>query len=157
MSIEITAKIEKKILSADIIKQSLCNFFKCKVNMCRIDKNKYKFTCFYQNDDIIMYYCDNFKCHYWDSIILKEEYSYLQNLLFDVSKYSDVNKAFEIVLKFIIEVQKTYNSEIIITSNIHDEICYINGESKITWSDNYGYIKNIIKCNDLIIEKVSDS
>lgn len=152
MSVDIAAKIEKKFFSVDIIKKSLCNFFECTVNIDRMDQDKYKFTCFYENDDIILFFIDNCKYHYWDSIILTKEYPYLQSLIFNISKNSDLAKNFEIVFKFLIELQKTCNGEILITSNIHDEICYINIDSKVIWSNNCGYIKNLIKCGDLIID-----
>lgn len=152
MSVDITAKIGENVFSANIIKQFLCDFFDRPVNTEKIDTNKYKFTCFYENDDIILFFIDNCKYHYWDSIILTKEYPYLQSLIFNISKNSDLTKNFEIIFKFLIELQKTYNGEILITSNIHNEICYINTDSKVIWSNNCGYINNLIKCGDLIID-----
>jgi hypothetical protein len=155
MSIDISAKIKNKIFSVDIIKKSLCNFFECTVNIDKIGQDKYKFTCFYENNDIILFFDDDCKYHYWDSIILEKEYSYLQSLIFDISKHSDLAQNFEIVFKFLIELQKTCIGEILITSNIHDDICYINADSKAIWTNNCGYIKNMIKRGDLIIDTAS--
>lgn len=151
MSVDIAAKIEKKYFSADIIKNSLCDFFECTVNIDRIDQSKYKFTCFYENDDIILFFVDYCSYHYWDSVILTKEYPYLQSLIFNISKHSDLTKNFETVFKFLMELQKTYNGELLITSDIHNEICYIT-DSKVIWSDNCGYIKNLIKSGDLIMD-----
>lgn len=145
MSVDITAKIGKKLFSVDIIKKSLCNFFKCTVNIDRMDQNKYKFTCFYENDDIILFFIDNCKYHYWDSIILNKDFPYLQSLIFDISKFSNLNKNFETILRFLIELQMTSACEVLVTSSIHDEICYINIDSKVIWSNNCGYVKNLIK------------
>lgn len=148
MSVDITAKIGKKLFSVDIIKKSLCNFFKCTVNIDRMDQNKYKFTCFYENDDIILFFIDNNKYQYWDSVILNKDFSYLQSLIFDISKFSDLNKNFETILRFLIELQMTSTCEVLVTSSIHDEICYINIDSKVIWSNNCGYVKNLIKYDD---------
>lgn len=139
MSVDITAKIGENIFSVDIIKQSLCDFFDCTVNTEIIDMNKYKFTCFYENDDIILFFVDNCKFYYWDSSILNKEYQYLQSLVFDISKFSDLNRNYETVLRFIIELQKARNCEVLVTSSIYDEICYINIDSKVIWSNNFGY------------------
>lgn len=148
MSVDIAAKIRKKIFSVDIIKKSLCNFFKCTVNIDRMDQNKYKFTCFYENDDIILFFIDNNKYQYWDSVILNKDFPYLQSLIFDISKFSNLNKNFETILRFLIELQMTSICEVLVTSSSHDEICYINIDSKVIWSNNCGYVKNLIKFDD---------
>lgn len=148
MSVDIAAKIREKIFSVDNIKKSLCNFFKCTVNIDRMEQNKYKFTCFYENDDIILFLIDNNKYQYWDSVILNKDFPYLQSLIFDISKFSNLNKNFETILRFLIELQMTSICEVLVTSSIHDEICYINIDSKVIWSNNCGYLKNLVKYND---------
>lgn len=151
MSIEISAKIKKAVFSVNVIKKSLSDFFNSSAKVYQIGESSYKFTQFCENDDIILffrYYNNDY--HYWDSLILKAEYSYCQSLVFDVSKFSDVANNFKIVFEFLLELQKTYNSDILITSNIHDEICYINIDSKAIWSNNCNYVKDLIKCSDLI-------
>lgn len=140
MSVDITAKIRENIFSVNIIEQLLCDYFDCTVYTEIIDTNKYKFTCFYENDDIILFFIDNCKLCYWDSVILNKEYTYQQSLIFDISKFSDINRNYETVLRFIIELQKTRNCEMLVTSSIHDEICYINIESKVIWANNIGYV-----------------
>ena len=148
MSVDIAAKIREKIFSVDNIKKSLCNFFKCTVNIDRMEQNKYKFTCFYENDDIILFLIDNNKYQSWDSVILNKDFPYLQSLIFDISKFSNLNKNFETILRFLIELQMTSICEVLVTSSIHDEICYINIDSKVIWSNNCGYLKNLVKYND---------
>lgn len=143
MSVDITAKIGGNIFSVNIIEQLLCDFFDCTVNTEKIDTNKYKFTCFYENDDIILFFIDNYKLCYWDSIFLNKEYTYQQSLIFDISKFSDLNRNYETVLEFIIELQKTRNCEVLVASSIHDELCYINTDSKVIWSNNYGSLKGL--------------
>lgn len=148
MSVDITAKIGENVFSANIIKQFLCDFFDRPVNTEKIDTNKYKFTCFYENDDIILFLIDNNKYQYWDSVILNKDFPYLQSLIFDISKFSNLNKNFETILRFLIELQMTSICEVLVTSSIHDEICYINIDSKVIWSNNCGYLKNLVKYND---------
>lgn len=124
MSVEISAKIKKDVFSVNIIKKSLSDFFNSLVKVDKIGEYSYKFTHFYENDDIILFFkYYNNDHHYWDSLILKTEYSFCQVLVFDVSKFSDIADNFKIVFEFLLKLQKTYNSDILITSNIHDEIC----------------------------------
>ena len=155
VSVDIVAKIERNMFSLDIINKSLCDFFNCTAKMDKIDENKYRFSCFYENDDIVLFFMDSSDYRYWDSIILKSKYGYLQSLIFDISKFSDLNKNFKIVLKFLLKLQKLCNSNVLITSTIHDEICYINVESKVIWSNNCGYAKDLIKCSDLILDNIT--
>lgn len=151
MSVEISAKIKKDVFSVNIIKKSLSDYFNSPAKVDEIGENSYKFTHFYENDDIILFFIYyNNDHHYWDSLILKTEYSYCQSLVFDVSKFSDLSDNFKIVFEFLLELQKTYNSDMLITSNIHDEICYIDIDSKKIWSNNCDYVKALIKCSDLI-------
>ena len=84
--------------------------------MDKIGEGKYRFSCFYENDYIILFFADSSDYSYWDSIILKSEYCYLQSLIFDISKFSeDLNKNFKTVLSYLLAVQKLCNSSVLIT------------------------------------------
>lgn len=148
MSVDITAKIGENVFSADKIRQFLCDFFDRPINTEKIDTNKYKFTCFYENDDIILFFIDDRKFSCWDSSILSREYPYRQSLIFDISKFSDLKKHCGVVLKCIIELQKAGNCEVLVTSSIYDEVCYIDIDSKVIWSDNFGYAKDSLTFDD---------
>ena len=146
LSIDVAAKFENKILSTDTINKSLCNFFNCTAKMDKIGEDRYKFSCFYENDDIILFFADSSDYSCRDSTILKSEYRYLQSLIFDISKFSeDLNKNFKIVLNYLFALQKLCNSSVLITSTVHNEICYIDAESKVILSNNCDYANNLIK------------
>ncbi len=155
VSIDIAAKFENKIFSTDTINKSLCNFFNCTAKMDKIDENKYRFSCFYENDDIILFFIDSSYYRYWDSIILKSKYCYLQSLIFDISKLSDLSKNFKIVLNYLLALQKLCNSSVLITSTIHDEICYIDAEAKVIQLNNCDYAKDLIKGSNLNLDNIT--
>ena len=140
MSLDISAKFRDRIFSADLIKEEISGYFASSPAVEEYGKSKVFFSSFCENDCISICFAehDNRICK---PTIINTEYEYRQTLIFDIDKFSDVPDNFDVVMKFIIYLQKKYSADIFVTSTVHDDVCYINEKSEIIWSDNYGYSK----------------
>ncbi len=146
MSIDISAKIKNRILTVDELTDLLHDYFNKTTNANAYRESRYKFTSFCENDDIVLYFID-YDNTTWDSIILNSEFLSAQNLIFDISKFSDLSRSFNVVFRFLIDLNKKHKCEMLITSSIHDEICCIGKDSNIAWLNSE--LKNVFcKNND---------
>lgn len=154
MSIDISA-ITEKVFSLDIIEKTVSDFFDCCPRIDVTGKSTYELSGFYKNNDLILYFSESKTTKYWDSIILKKEFGHNQNILFGVSKSPDLDISFNAAMAFFLEIQKRNKCEMLISSSVHDEICYIDKNSKTIWLNHFGYTNGLIKKGDCVADHVT--
>lgn len=71
----------------------------------------------------------------WDSDILDREYEYSQVIIFDLHKEIDYIEAYKSIIDFFIFLNKQIESAILVTSDAHNDICYIDQD--IQWSESW--------------------
>lgn len=80
----------------------------------------------------------------YDSNIINDEFEYVQLILFDMKKEEASIDNYREIISFCIYLKEKVDSDILVTSDVHDEICLLEGK-EIIWSKNlsFDYSKNI--------------
>ena len=141
MSICVYGRIKQKSLDEDLFERYLTDYYSLVGNTIK-EKNNDCVVYEYLNgeDDLIISFIKEKKAPYnvYDSNITGDEFEYVQLILFDIKKESaSVDKYIEII-RFLIYLNEKINSEILITSDVHDDICLLKGED-IIWSQELSF------------------
>lgn len=74
----------------------------------------------------------------YESAILKGEFEHAQSVTFDLKKEEATMEAFQkIILFFVWLVQRT-DSDVLVTSDVHDELCLVR-KTEILWSQDLSH------------------
>ena len=134
MSIDVSAKIQKNFINVKDIELYIKDFFLVIENLNKQSLgNVTMFSDFYNDNKIIIYFTENENAVY-NSLFFKDEFKYSQSLLFDIKKDNISTKEFVTIINFCKYIRKRINSDILITSNVHDEICIVK-INEIIFSD----------------------
>ena len=133
MSISLYGKIKEKKLNLDLFNKNIYDYFGTD-STAKLEYNGRFF--FYENKDFgyDIYFAENEKPPYnvWDSEILNDEFEYTQTIMFDLRKEIDYDLAYKSIVDFFIFLNKQIASDILVTSDVHNDICYIDKD--IRWS-----------------------
>ena len=136
MSISLYGKIKKKKLNLDLLKKSISDYF-LRDNGAKLEYNGRFF--FYECKDFEcdIYFGEDKKPPYnvWDSQILNDEYEFAQTIMFDLRKEIDYDMAYKSIIDFFIFLNEGIACPILVTSDVHNDICYIDKD--IRWSENW--------------------
>lgn len=77
----------------------------------------------------------NFPYNIYDSNIMGE-YKYTQLLVFDIRKDRALKDEYEKIIRFCVHLKKETNSEMLLTSDVYDDICFLEGKNVI-WSETF--------------------
>ena len=69
----------------------------------------------------------------YDSNIIGNEYEYVQLILFDLEKENASIDEYKKIIAFFIYIKEKIDSDILVTSDIHDDICLLV-ENEVIWS-----------------------
>lgn len=134
MSISVTGRIKEKKLNNDLYKKYILEYPLFKNIMCIEDND---FTYIGKNFGYeISYFEKKAPFNIWDSEILNHEYEYSQIIIFDLHKEIDYIEAYKSIIDFFVFLNKKIECEILVTSDVHNDICYINQD--IQWSERWG-------------------
>ncbi len=137
MSILFCANINKKSINNKKLKKFIIEFFSPKHDL-DIRKNgtntEYNYVC--DENEIIIVFSSVDKPPYniYDSSITNGEYEYEQSIIFDIYKEYGTTENFIKIIKFCIYVRKKIKSDILLTSDLHNDICLLK-KDEIIWSD----------------------
>ena len=136
MSISLYGKIKEKKLDLDLFKKNINDFF----GDDSTAKLKYNGRFFFYEDKDFgydIYFAEKEKPPYnvWDSEILNDEFEYAQTIMFDLCKEIDYDMAYKSIIDFFIFLNQQIACAILVTSDAHNDICYI--DKGIRWSENW--------------------
>lgn len=69
----------------------------------------------------------------YDSNIVNDEFEYMQLILFEIEKEEATIDFYEEIIRFYKYLNEKIDSDILVTSDVHDEICLLNG-TEIVWA-----------------------
>ncbi len=145
MSIDVSVKIQKKCISANEAELYIKEFFSINEHLNRRILGKIiVFTSFYQDDRMILYFTEN-ESETYESRLIKGEFKHSQSLLFDIAKEDVSIEDFAVILQFCKYLRKKIDSDILITSDVHDEICLMKN-NEVLFSDSAKELKNSYFC-----------
>ena len=137
MSISVYGNIKEKKLNIDLFKRYVNEYFLAD-SMAKIE---------FTDGFYFLYECKDFRYYIYfgeekkppfnvlDSQILNGEYEFAQTIMFDLCKDIDYSMAYESIIEFFIFLNKRTGSDILVTSDPHNDICYIDKD--IRWSENW--------------------
>ena len=142
MSISVYGKIKQKKWIIICLKRSIADFFLAD----GATKFKYNDGVFYYEGkdfafDIFFIEDEEPPFNVWDSAILNDEFEYAQTIMYDL--YKEIDRVEEIdyegvyrsIIEFFIFLNKKIESTILVTSDPHNDICYIDKD--IRWSESW--------------------
>ena len=142
MSISVYGKIKEKRLDNDLFKRSITDFF-LSYGRTKLKYNDGVF--YYEGKDFAfdIYFIEDKEPPFnvWDSVILGDEFEYAQTIMFDLYKEIDrveeidYEGAYRSIIEFFIFLNKKIESTILVTSDPHNDICYIDKD--IRWSESW--------------------
>lgn len=147
MSICVYGRIKRKCINEDLLEGILVEFFSPKSDI--IKKNNEKCVTYEgisSENKVTISFMSEKKPPYnvYDSNIINDEFEYVQLILFDMKKEEASIDNYKEIISFCIYLKEKIDSDILVTSDVHDDICLLEGK-EIIWSKNlsFDYSKNI--------------
>lgn len=141
MSLYIYGRICKKNVDNQTLKETIVRFFS--INKHIIEQNDRNYT-IYENicddNEIILSFVNEKKPPYniYESKITNCEFQYMQLIIFDIRKDKALKDTYIRIVDFFIDLSQETGSDILVTSDMHDEICLIQSKG-IIWSKTFPY------------------
>lgn len=139
MSVCVYGRINKKCINEDLLEKIITEYFSFSDNVVRL-MNKESVTYEGINDcnKIIVTFVNEKKPPYnvYDSAIYDGEYEYMQLIIFDIKKEESYIDEYKKIIDFCIYIRDKIEGDILVTSDVYDEICLLK-EKKIIWSSDY--------------------
>lgn len=140
MSIYIYGRIQQNI-DNQILKETIANFFSVNKNI--IEQNDgncttYENICDY--NEFIISFVNEKKSPYniYESEITNNEFKYTQLIIFDIRKDKVLKDKYIRIVDFFIYLSQKVGSNILVTSDMYDDICLIQSQG-IIWSKTFPY------------------
>lgn len=141
MSICVYGRIKRKCINENLLEKFLIEFFSPKSDI--IKKSDEKCVTYEgvssENKVSISFICDK-KPPYnvYDSNIISDEFEYIQLILFEMEKEEATIDSYKEIIRFCIYLNKKIDSDILVTSDVHDEICLLKRTETI-WSKDLSF------------------
>lgn len=134
MSIFMCAKIQKACIDEKLLQKILADFFSPK-NIIVEQTNKRCVTYEGVSDTMWISFvreeCSPYNV--WDSSILDGEFKFAQLIIFDIKKEDASIDTYKSIVNFCIHLKKKIQSDILITSDVHNDVCFLKGQ-EVIWS-----------------------
>ena len=139
MSICVYGRIKRKCMDEDLLERFLADYYSSGSDIIR-EKNGNCVTYEIVNseDDVIISFINEKKTPYnvYDSSIIGDEFEYVQLILFDLKKEKASIDKYKKIIRFLIYLKEIINSDILITSDVHNDICLLQ-DKEIIWSQEF--------------------
>lgn len=135
------ARIKNKGIDEDGLGKSIAEFFLPENNIIiQMGKNGVIYDGIYEDSKVIISFINEKKPPYnvYDSNICNGEFQYAQLIIFDIKKECAFTSEYKKILDFCIYLKKKIEGDILITTDVHDEICLLR-EQDIIWSSNISF------------------
>lgn len=127
MSLSMCARIKDKCLNEEQFDDLLLSFFNYISTEKKGDEKCVTYSGYYSQYGFIISFIEQKKEPYniYDSDILHGEYIYSQVIIFDIDKNRDINSIYNTIFEFCYYIFSKVESDFLITSESHGEICLI--------------------------------
>lgn len=141
MSICVCGRIKRKCINEDLLGEFLIDFFSPKSVIVRKNNEKcviYEGVC--SENKLTVSFISEKRPPYnvYDSNIIDDEFEFIQLILFELEKEEATIDNYKKIISFCIYLKDKMDSEILITSDVHDDICLLKGK-EIIWSKNLSF------------------
>ncbi|MCM1091552.1 MAG: hypothetical protein NC092_05700 [Butyrivibrio sp.] len=136
MSICVCGRIKRKCIDEDLLERLLSDYYSSGSDIVRKkDGNCVTYEIVNSEDDVIISFVNERKAPYnvYDSTITGDEFEYVQLILFDINKEKATIDQYKKIIRFLIYIKQKINSDILITSDVHNDICLLKNQ-EIIWS-----------------------
>lgn len=135
MSLCIYARIQNECLKQELLDKSIHDYFSPQSKIMQ-NKQEISYKIINDRNDVIISFVQKKTAPYnvYDSDIIGNEFEFSQLIIFDINKETSSTAEYKEIIKFCKYLKKKIDSSVLITSDMHDEICYLK-ENKIIWSD----------------------
>ena len=141
MSICVYGRIKRKCMDEDLLERFLTDYYSSGSDIIR-EKNGNCVTYEFVNseDDVIISFINEKKTPYnvYDSSIIGDEFEYVQLILFDLKKEKASIDKYKKIIRFLIYLKEKIISDILITSDVHNDICLLQ-DKEIIWSQELSF------------------
>lgn len=141
MSICIYGRIKRKCIDEDLLEKLLTEFFSVKGNIIREkNENCVIYEGVISENKVTISFMSEKKPPYnvYDSDIISDEFEYAQLILFDIKKEEASIDKYKRIIGFFIYLKEKIDSDILVTSDAHNEICLLE-EKEIIWSETLSF------------------
>lgn len=142
MSISVYGRIKNKCINEDFLENSLVEFFSHKSDVIRKkDRNCITYERAGSENEVTISFIDEKKPPYnvYDSTIINDEFEYVQLILFDIKKEEASIDRYKEIIRFFIYIKEKIDSDILVTSDVHNDICLLTGK-KVIWCSHFAPI-----------------
>lgn len=136
MSICLYGRISKKCLDTEGLEKMIRQFFSSKPTFVKhFDEQYVSFEGLDEKNNISISFIQDKGGPYnvYDSDIIDSEFFYQQLLIFELSKDDISISMYKNIFRFLEYVRSAINCDILVTSDVHDEICLLEKQN-IIWS-----------------------
>lgn len=136
MSLSVYGRIQRNCVTADTMEKALIRFFADSGDMLKTAETE-GITYWNIDREIILeiHFIREMKPLYnvWYSDILDSEFSYAQLIMFDLNKENASISTYKKIIEFFIYLRNRIESDILVTSDAHDDMCFVKA-NEVIWS-----------------------
>ena len=139
--INFCASISKYQINVDSLQQYVKKFWNTeieKVDLVRKTDREETYRMGFK--DFEMYVVDHTEeVEHWDSTILNSEFKTKQEIIMAIAYADAIKENIYSIVKHFMDISKTTNTDMLITSEVHNDICFVGAYSKtgIKWDDSF--------------------
>jgi len=136
MSICVYGRIKKTCINEILLERFLAEFFLPQNDIIKKNNGKcvsYENVCGEKNVTISFVSEKKPPYNVYDSNIIDDKFEYIQLILFEVEKEEATIDNYKEIIRFFIYLNENLNSDILVTSDAHDEICLLK-KAEIVWA-----------------------
>ncbi|MGN0514095.1 MAG: hypothetical protein ACI4GD_07435 [Lachnospiraceae bacterium] len=138
MSICVYGRIKRKCINEDLLEGFLVEFFSPESDIIR--KNNEKCVIYEgisNKNKVSISFISEKKPPYniYDSNIINDEFEYIQLIIFEIDKEEATIDNYKEIINFCIFLKEKIDSDILVTSDVHDDICLLEGTKVILSKD----------------------
>jgi hypothetical protein len=130
VSISLCGRIKDSVVDSNTLEKHLREYYGVIRKLSKDDGEEVSYELNSDYGRFVVYYVEKKKPPYnvYDSDLVGGEFVFSQLVVFDLDKEEVCKTTYEDLVSFFIYLQKKIESEILVTSDVHDEICLLKKE-----------------------------
>ncbi|MDE5892149.1 MAG: hypothetical protein K2H45_04395 [Acetatifactor sp.] len=141
MSFSVCARIKEKCISEELLEKAIADFFQPpKDILVRRDGMRATYEGIDEDGVTVIYFNSDSRSPYniYVSEITGGKFEYMQSINLDIGKETATVDRFAKMISFCIYLYGKVKSEILVTSDVHDDICLVKA-GEILWSQTLSF------------------